>query len=659
MGYRDEDDALLMLAFSVQANPGAYALLLGAGVSAPSGIPTAWGVLEDLTSRIAQLAGEEPDMPVEWFETTYGVPARYETLLERLAPTPMERQRLLRGYFEPAERDVRDGKVGPTAAHRAIARMIQAGAVRVIVTLNFDRLVEKAVRDLGIEPTVIACPSDIEGMSPLHSLECCIIHLHGDYLNPTSMLNTLTELEAYHPATAKLLTRVLEEYGLIIAGWSSTYDPALREAIARDFSGRLSMTWIEPWDQSTTAVELRTLKKGLLLPTDADDGFGKLADAVEAMASRRARHPLTIPVAVENAKRELAGGQVAIRLHDVLRAELSRLGEHDDFHLPDHQDDDRYGGYEAMVERIEEACRVPTALVATLAYWGDSATDRWWLEELERFGRRAPGGGITRLLDLPLVAGSMLFYAAGVSAVAARRYNLLAKLLQVSLPDPHSTGQNLLAKVLDPEFTCGLPSSAARAHSVLQPTLREALGLGAEALDDAWQQFEVIRIAAVARRTGGFHHSYAALREATDELDSATTMAQMRGAQHEVDAARTKQVVAHSNVQTAWNVLSNSTAVGRPHLLTADHRGDEGWQSPVAMKLADEILSAQERHPLVAFGVDSNPEVLAAAVRATGIAAGARGRALAWERVAGSSGTVPMQMWLDSGLAPSELALGR
>ncbi len=42
-----DEDTLLSLAFSLRANPGAYAVLLGAGVSAPSGILTAWGVVTD------------------------------------------------------------------------------------------------------------------------------------------------------------------------------------------------------------------------------------------------------------------------------------------------------------------------------------------------------------------------------------------------------------------------------------------------------------------------------------------------------------------------------------------------------------------------------------------------------------------------------------
>jgi hypothetical protein len=253
-------------------------------------------VLEDLTSRVAQLAGADPEDPVQWYEAHHGEAAQYQTLLEKLAPTPLERQRLLRDYFEPSVEDAEVEHKKPTAAHRAIARLVRAGSVKVIVTLNFDRLIEQAIRAEGIEPTVVASSSDVEGLAPLHTLDCCVVHLHGDYLNPTSMLNTTTELEAYNSSTLKLLHRILGDYGLIIAGWSSVYDPALRDAIAAHYPSRFTLAWIEPGKSSKQAVELRTLKKGLLVPTNADDGFGRLADAVEALVARDARHPLTIPL---------------------------------------------------------------------------------------------------------------------------------------------------------------------------------------------------------------------------------------------------------------------------------------------------------------------------------------------------------------------------
>src|SRR5450830_1204562 len=113
-------DQLLPLAFGLRANPGAYALLLGAGVSAPSGIPTAWGVLEDLTRRVAVLKGDDPEDPIRWFEDAFGEAPSYSSVLERLARTKLERQRILRGYFEPDDGDAQRPHPGPTTAHRAI-----------------------------------------------------------------------------------------------------------------------------------------------------------------------------------------------------------------------------------------------------------------------------------------------------------------------------------------------------------------------------------------------------------------------------------------------------------------------------------------------------------------------------------------------------------
>ncbi|MFL6108085.1 MAG: hypothetical protein ACJ72L_14075 [Marmoricola sp.] len=50
-------------------------------------------------------------------------------------------------------------------------------------------------------------------------------------------------------------------------------------------------------------------------------------------------------------------------------------------------------------------------MVATLAYWGDPKTDRWWFAELEHFSYRGQGGGNTRYLEVRRVAGVWLFYA--------------------------------------------------------------------------------------------------------------------------------------------------------------------------------------------------------------------------------------------------------
>jgi hypothetical protein len=70
------------LALTLESNPGAYACLLGSGVSATSGIPTKWGIVLDLIRRVARSLGENPgDDPVAWYRHRYGEEPDYSKLL--------------------------------------------------------------------------------------------------------------------------------------------------------------------------------------------------------------------------------------------------------------------------------------------------------------------------------------------------------------------------------------------------------------------------------------------------------------------------------------------------------------------------------------------------------------------------------------------------
>jgi hypothetical protein len=55
-------ESYLALAFALRATPGAYAVLLGAGVSISAGMPAAWDVQQQLISDLARAQGEEPDV---------------------------------------------------------------------------------------------------------------------------------------------------------------------------------------------------------------------------------------------------------------------------------------------------------------------------------------------------------------------------------------------------------------------------------------------------------------------------------------------------------------------------------------------------------------------------------------------------------------------
>ena len=226
-------DPIHSLAFSVQANPGVYAVLLGSGVSRAAKIPTGWEVTLDLIRKLAELHGEtsDPD-PERWYLEKVDQEANYSNLLDELAKTPAERQQLLRTYWEPAEQEREDGEKQPTAAHRAIATLVAQGFIKVIITANFDRLVETALNDAGVVPTVLSSPDQVQGALPLIHTQCCVFKVHGDYLD-TRIRNTPDELDQYPPEFDQLLDRIFDEFGLIVCGWSAEWDGALRSALTR------------------------------------------------------------------------------------------------------------------------------------------------------------------------------------------------------------------------------------------------------------------------------------------------------------------------------------------------------------------------------------------------------------------------------------------
>lgn len=190
-------DPLISLAFSVYSNKGVYALLLGSGVSRTAEIPTSWEIVTDLIRKLAKINGEdcEPD-PALWYEEKHEEKPSYSRILNALADTSSERNQLLKAYFEPTDEEREQGKKIPTEAHKAIAQLVAKGYIRVIITTNFDRLLERSLEEISLTPTVISTPDSAEGALPIAHSACTIIKVHGDYLD-TRIKNTTEELAEY------------------------------------------------------------------------------------------------------------------------------------------------------------------------------------------------------------------------------------------------------------------------------------------------------------------------------------------------------------------------------------------------------------------------------------------------------------------------------
>lgn len=427
-------DPQLALSLAVESNHGVYALLLGSGVSRSAEILTGWEVVLDLIHQLAIAGGEDcgPN-PVAWLKERHDMEPDYSKLLDAVGKTPAERRQILNSYFEPTEDEREQNKKEPAKAHEAIARLVAGGFVKVIVTTNFDRLTERAIQAVGISPTVVSTPDACAGMLPLTQQKCVIVKLHGDYKD-VRIKNTPEELATYARPTRKLLDQILDEFGLIVCGWSGEWDTALRAAIERCPSRRFSTFWtVHKGNISDTAERLIKRRHGQTLQiSDADSFFTDLADRVQSLADSRTPHPLSVASAVATAKRFLAEDRYRIRLNDLLKSEAQKAAKEirlrqDEWTKCQHTSD-----IPRLITDQLAITEVLRNLIVTGCYWG--RTDEADLvASCIRIVAADPNlgeSGIVIANCLRLYPAMTLLYAGGIAALAAHKEDTLARLFK-------------------------------------------------------------------------------------------------------------------------------------------------------------------------------------------------------------------------------------
>ena len=237
-------DPRVALATAMHAAPGVYAVLVGSGMSTAAGIPTGWQVVQDLVRRIARAEGVDlearGETPEGWWAAEGRPDLRYDTLLAALGTTDAARRHLLRHYFDPGAGE--GGPVDPMPAHEGLARLCASGRVRVVLTTNFDRLIERALDRHGLATQVITSPAAVGGMIPLVHAPVTVLKLHGDYAT-AGLRNTPDELASYPAEWDTVRARVFDEFGLLVIGWSADYDVALANVLAAAPSRRYPVFW--------------------------------------------------------------------------------------------------------------------------------------------------------------------------------------------------------------------------------------------------------------------------------------------------------------------------------------------------------------------------------------------------------------------------------
>jgi NAD-dependent SIR2 family protein deacetylase len=231
--------------------------LLGAGASADAGVPTAGQLIDKLLSILYCSDNGLPRDALEtdprwrdrvrnFYDNTHDLPpvngnAFYSAIFERVYPDRDARARFvdeqLRGH-------------APHLGHHQLAALVAAGLAPVLLTTNFDPLLEDAIRPMlsvGERLTVLEPESASRALFALATdARPLLLKIHGD-LGAVTVKNTTAELVAHDDELRDAALNLLGRYGLIVVGYSGR-DPAvmgmLRKVLGLPNPFPAGLTWV-------------------------------------------------------------------------------------------------------------------------------------------------------------------------------------------------------------------------------------------------------------------------------------------------------------------------------------------------------------------------------------------------------------------------------
>ncbi|MCC8181092.1 MAG: SIR2 family protein [Planctomycetes bacterium] len=422
--------------FSMHANKGVYALLLGSGISRAAGIKTGWEVMMDLIAQLRLLRETIPDKKLsnsEWYIKEFGIAPNYSDILRMVGKTSAERSAKLRPYFEPPDSETDSNR--PSEAHKAIAQLMKNKVVRIVVTTNFDRLLEQACYLIGFEPLVIDRPSAIHGMVPISHQEHLIFKIHGDYKNPET-LNTADEISNYKPVVRRFLGQVFEEFGLIICGWSGDWDIALVDAMDKCKNRRFPVYWAAYQGKlSEKSKELATRRGAHIVSINgADEFFTKCHTGIVALENHNRPSTLSLNILLSSFKKSLTANHSSTLVDELMSEEEGSFQQEFETILQRiDKDSEQLSSYYFSVEGI--SVRFISLLFLLGKYMNESLFKIATLT-LERQFSNLDTTGRQRSSWIRCVPPALFCYGLGLGLLYNAKYEYFSRMMVVQVEKP-------------------------------------------------------------------------------------------------------------------------------------------------------------------------------------------------------------------------------
>ena len=452
MNMKDKVDDVTRLAMNIYSNKGVYVPLLGSGISLAAGIMSGWKVTEDLLKKLARMEeGSKPDDVFKWYKEKYHRDAEYSDLLSQLGHESAEIGNLLWSYFEASDEDRKMHMKEPTEAHKAIAEMAGKGYFKVIITTNFDRLLEMALDKHGLKYQVVSSETQLEGAVPIIHFPLTILKINGDYKD-SRVKNTDEELTNYSEEWNDYLCNILKDFGLITCGWSATWDKALIKDIERNKGHKYSynFTYVDK-AKSQEILSLSDVCKGEAFCIDgADKFFADLSEKIKALEIIHEKDmEIDKEIAVTRVKEYIKRSEDIIRYTDLFENETSKaIAKANEFTYTHESLSAQLYEHIYSTAYANLSVLIPMGIVA--ARWADSNHCEAIVNALSDMANRPIGrDGIwtEEARKQNHAIDTVFLYGIGVACVYYRNFDLLDRLFKVKLNDATHLYSNYLIDI--------------------------------------------------------------------------------------------------------------------------------------------------------------------------------------------------------------------
>ncbi len=463
-------DEVIPAAFALHNSRKRYALLLGSGISRDTGILTAGEITDDLIRQIAGgniIGGQKPQ---DWYKETHGgIAPTFTGLFDELARSKEDRSAILRQYFELIDEDGEPVRVETTPAHLTIARLVKDGIICMIITTNFDPLLEEAIkRETGKDPVIITQESRPEKMEVAGD-HCRIVKVNGSYPD-TDLKLTPTDLSEYGHDLTDYLHRIFSEYGLLVCGWSGEHDTGLVKILIADCVRRFAIFWCSRDAPERIPEAIRSkLHLSTIGINSANDFFGDLESRIDLLRRHERVTSLTVESAVKKVKDALRDTRPELILSDLLHEETDRvLAEVNCSDFVPTRPIDGKNTFRNRMEELERVSAPLVAMVATISYYDDGSfvdliadtidrlinlprLEKDFLHDSQKIHGVSNASKFREYLhNLRLYPALLTIYSSGITAVYKENFNTLSSIIET--PRIRKFDGNVMSWIFYPFF---------------------------------------------------------------------------------------------------------------------------------------------------------------------------------------------------------------